>query len=75
MRVKKTEKTWRVLVGSKRELRRRLTGQIIQGEIENLKDDLLYGAQAVSKFTGLTFRQVYHQKGALGLRALGDAAA
>jgi hypothetical protein len=75
MRVKKTEKTWRVLVGSKRELRRRLTGQIIQGEIENLKDDLLYGAQAVSKFTGLTVRQVCHQKDALGLRALGDAAA
>jgi len=74
MRVKKTEKTWRLLVGSKRELRRRLTGEIIEGEVENLADDLLYGAEAVSKFTGLTLRQVYHQKDALGLRQLGEVA-
>jgi hypothetical protein len=67
-------KTWRLLVGSKKELRRRLTGEIVKGECGNLADDLPYGAQAISEFTGLTVRQVYHQKNALGLRQLGEAA-
>jgi hypothetical protein len=68
-------KRWRLLVGSKRELRRRLTGAVIEGEVENLADDLLVGAAAISKFTGLTVRQIYHQKRALGLRQLGEATA
>lgn len=68
------KRTWRLLVGSKKELRRRLTGEINEGECKNLADDLLYGADAISKFTGLTVRQVYHQKDALGLRQLGEAA-
>jgi hypothetical protein len=68
------KKTWRLLVGSKRELRRRLTGEIIQSENQNLAGDLLVGAGAVSRFTGLSVRQVYHQKSALGLRQLGEGA-
>jgi hypothetical protein len=67
------KRTWRLLIGSKRELRRRLTGEAIKGEVENLADDLLIGAKAVSDFTGLSIRQVYHQKDALGLRQLGEA--
>jgi hypothetical protein len=67
------KRTWRLLIGSKRELRRRLTGETIKGEVENLSDDLLIGAKAVSDFTGLSIRQVYHQRRALGLRQLGEA--
>ena len=67
------KRTWRLLIGSKRELRRRLTGEAVKGEVENLADDLLIGAKAVSDFTGLSIRQVYHQKDALGLRQLGEA--
>jgi hypothetical protein len=67
------KRTWRLLIGSKRELRRRLTGEAIKGEVESLADDLLIGAKAVSDFTGLSIRQVYHQKDALGLRQLGEA--
>jgi len=67
------KRTWRLLIGSKRELKRRLTGEVIEGELENLSDDLLIGAKAVADFTGLSIRQVYHQKVALGLRQLGEA--
>jgi hypothetical protein len=35
------KRTWRLLVGSKKELRRRLTGEIVKGECRNLADDLL----------------------------------
>jgi hypothetical protein len=40
-------------------------------ENEKLADDLLKGAPAISDFTGLTVRQVYHQQDNLGLKHLG----
>jgi hypothetical protein len=35
------------------------------------KLDVLYGAPAISKFTGLTVRQIYHQQANLELGKLG----
>jgi hypothetical protein len=65
---------WGTLVASKTKLRRILTGEPIKEEpSKNLKSDLLYGAPAISKYTGLTERQVYHQQKALGLVRLGRA--
>jgi hypothetical protein len=62
-----------VLVGSKRKLTEILTGEILPRKPdEKLSDDLLPGAQAISDFTGLRVRQVYHQKDRLGLRRLGE---
>jgi hypothetical protein len=61
-------KTWGVLVGSKRKLRKILTGE---APPDNLADDLLYGAQNIAEFTGLNPGQVYHQRVALGLTRLG----
>jgi hypothetical protein len=63
---------WGTLVGSKTKLRRILTGEPIkEAPYQNLKSDLLYGAPAISAYTGLTERQVYHQQKALGLVRLG----
>jgi hypothetical protein len=68
---------WGVLVGSKRKLRAVLTGEPPpKEESETLADDLLYGAIAISRETGLTVAQVYHQQKVLQLVRLGrkDAA-
>jgi hypothetical protein len=63
---------WGILVGSKRKLTEILTGEVPpKAENETLADDLLFGASAISEFTGLTAPQVYHQKKALGLVRLG----
>jgi hypothetical protein len=63
---------WGVLVGSKKKLRQVLTGEISsKEESETLADDLLYGAQAIAAFSGLTPAQVYHQQKALQLVRLG----
>jgi hypothetical protein len=64
-------KTWGVLVGSKRRLRKILTGEESPPP-NNLAEDMLYGAQAVADFTGLNERQVYHKQKALGLTRLGS---
>jgi hypothetical protein len=67
---------WGVLVGSKRKLRQILLGEAADAEQvpdEKLADDLLYGAKPIADFTGLSVRQVYHQKDKLGLRPLGAA--
>jgi hypothetical protein len=69
MKNRKT-KTWCVLVGSKRRLRKILTGEDTESP-ENLADDLLFGARNIAKYTGLNERQVYHQHEALGLTRLG----
>jgi hypothetical protein len=62
---------WGVLVGSKRKLRQILTGEVLPpAPNETLADDLLYGAPAISKETGLTEGQVYHQQKTLGLTRL-----
>jgi hypothetical protein len=58
------------LVGSKRNLRKVLTGEDCPPP-PNLADDLLYGAENIAKFAGLNPRQVYHQADALGLKRLG----
>jgi hypothetical protein len=38
---------------------------------ETLADDILYGANAIAQFTGLSERQVYHQQRNLQLAHLG----
>jgi hypothetical protein len=63
---------WGILVASKKRLRQILTGESSpKDDNETLADDLLYGAPAISEFTGLTAPQVYHQQKALGLVRLG----
>jgi hypothetical protein len=72
---------WGILVASKKKLRQILTGEFSpkeknekeknEKEDETLADDLLYGAPAISEFTGLTEPQVYHQQKALGIVRLG----
>jgi hypothetical protein len=44
---------------------------MIREHDERLGDDVLYGARAISNYTGLTIRQVYHQQNALELTHLG----
>ena len=67
---------WGVLVGSKRKLRRILTGEpVAEDQSEILANDLLYGAPAIAEYTGLTTRQIYHQQGPLGLTRLRRASA
>lgn len=43
----------------------------MQSQNEKLADDILYGAEAIADYTGLTVRQVYHQQDNLGLGRLG----
>jgi hypothetical protein len=63
---------WGILVGSKKKLRQVLTGEPpSKEESETLAGDLLFGAIAISRETGLTVPQVYHQQKALGLVRLG----
>jgi hypothetical protein len=63
---------WGVLVGSKKKLQEILRGEsAVEDQSETLADDLLYGATAIAKYTGLRERQVYHQQKALGLKRLG----
>jgi hypothetical protein len=70
MTKKSKAKRWRVLVGSKRKITLAITGED-PGPAESLKVDALYGAEAVADYSGLTLRQVYHQKERLGLRPIG----
>jgi hypothetical protein len=39
---------------------------------EKLADDLLFGAEQIAQYLGLTPRQVYHQQQRLGLIHLGS---
>jgi hypothetical protein len=62
---------WGTLVGSKKKLKRILTGEAVkESSDEPLANDLLFGATAISQYTGLTEGQVYHQQTALGLTRL-----
>jgi hypothetical protein len=41
-------------------------------ENKRLADDILAGAAAISEFTGLNVRQIYHQQENLGIKHLGS---
>jgi hypothetical protein len=69
------KRTWAPLVGSKRRLTEILTGEVLpKNPDEKLADDLLIGAPAISDYTGLKERAVYHKARALGLRRLTETA-
>ena len=65
------KRTWGLLIGSKRQIRQMLTGEVLPRDPnETLADDLLIGCTAIAKYSGLKPRTVYDKVDALGLKRL-----